>query len=181
MSNAIKYSPAGGRVTVRCAPAAFAPDDDALAAAEDERDIPAGLDGTVIDDRPTIVLPHLTPEVSGPTGETSRVSPLVVAAARERPYFVVTVSDQGMGIPEEERARLFGRFSRLESARVSQIRGTGLGLYICRQTMRAMSGDVWLDSSVVGAGSTFACALPQAEEQSAERLAVAAGSSQAQR
>jgi signal transduction histidine kinase len=44
---------------------------------------------------------------------------------------------------------------------VSQIRGTGLGLYICRQIVRAMGGDVWLQASVPGHGSIFAFALPE--------------------
>ena len=68
-----------------------------------------------------------------------------------------------MGIPVGERSNLFRRFSRLESARASQIRGTGLGLYICRQIMRAMDGDVWLVESTPGQGSTFVFALPAAE------------------
>jgi len=72
------------------------------------------------------------------------------------------VSDEGMGIAPGERSQLFGRFSRLDSARESQIRGTGLGLYICRQTMRTMGGDVWLATSAPGQGSVFAFALPAA-------------------
>jgi signal transduction histidine kinase len=75
------------------------------------------------------------------------------------PYVVVTVSDQGMGIADAERSRLFGRFARLDAARTSQIRGTGLGLYICRQILRAMGGDVWLQESTPNAGSIFAFAL----------------------
>jgi signal transduction histidine kinase len=70
------------------------------------------------------------------------------------------VSDQGIGVPENERARLFGRFSRLDGARLSQTRGAGLGLYICRQLARAMGGDVWLQESEPGRGSVFAVALP---------------------
>jgi signal transduction histidine kinase len=66
-----------------------------------------------------------------------------------------------MGIPAVERSHLFGRFTRLESAKTSQIRGTGLGLYICRQIVRAMGGDVWLQASVPGHGSVFAVALPE--------------------
>ncbi len=66
-----------------------------------------------------------------------------------------------MGIPADERGHLFGRFTRLESAKASQIRGTGLGLYICRQIVRAMGGDVWLQASVPGHGSVFAFTLPE--------------------
>jgi signal transduction histidine kinase len=77
-------------------------------------------------------------------------------------YAILTVSDQGIGIPARERDRLFGRFSRLEAAHASQIRGTGLGLYICRQLVEAMGGAIWLEESRPGVGSTFALALPLA-------------------
>jgi signal transduction histidine kinase len=88
-------------------------------------------------------------------------APAVVVATTQTPYYVMTVSDEGMGIPADERSHLFGRFTRLESAKISQIRGTGLGLYICRQIVRAMGGDVWLQASVLGHGSVFAVALPE--------------------
>ncbi|HEX9058187.1 MAG TPA: ATP-binding protein, partial [Ktedonobacterales bacterium] len=81
-------------------------------------------------------------------------------------YATITVTDEGMGIPTAERDRLFGRFARLDAARSSQIRGTGLGLYICRQVMEAMGGAIWLQDSAPGRGSTFALAVPLATPQS---------------
>ena len=83
-----------------------------------------------------------------------------------------------MGIPATERSHLFGRFSRLESAQTSQIRGTGLGLYICRQIVRAMGGDVWLQASVPGHGSVFAFALPEGAIPTADTAPLPAVSSQ---
>jgi signal transduction histidine kinase len=74
-----------------------------------------------------------------------------------------------MGIPAAEHPRLFGRFARTEAARASQIRGTGLGLYICRQIVRAMDGDVWLEASTPGGGSIFAFTLPEAQLLSAKQ------------
>ncbi len=97
--------------------------------------------------------------------------PALLEAARRQPFIVVTVSDEGIGIAPEEHGRLFGRFSRMDSARDSQIRGAGLGLYICRQTMRAMGGDVWLASSAPGRGSVFAFALPAAHVDAAGEVA----------
>jgi len=151
VSNALKYSPAGGRVAVACGPFGGGSrlsrsDGDAEAA---------------IDERPTLELPPVMRDDAG-DAVTSVTQPLpaVSTAAEGRPYVMITVRDEGMGIPPGERARLFGRFARLDGARVSQIRGTGLGLYICRQLTRAMGGDVWLMQSALGEGSTFAVALP---------------------
>ena len=117
-----------------------------------------------IDERPTMVLPFVGHDATGSDDadeDPTAPAPAIVAATGQRPYFLITVSDEGMGISAAERGQLFGRFARLESAKVSQIRGTGLGLYICRQIIRAMGGDVWLQASVPGHGSVFAFALPE--------------------
>lgn len=146
VGNAIKYSPRGGVVRVRCEPAQF----DALAVE----------DGLA--DRPTLVLRQVSEVLPAAEHDPEAPLPAVAAAAAAEPYYVISVRDEGMGIPPGERERLFGRFSRLDSARASQIRGTGLGLYICRQIMRAMAGDIWLQESTPGLGSTFALALAAA-------------------
>jgi signal transduction histidine kinase len=72
---------------------------------------------------------------------------------------IVTVTDNGPGIPVEDQERIFARFERL-AATATQT-GTGLGLYITRRLARGMGGDVTV-SSTPGAGSTFALRLPGA-------------------
>ena len=75
------------------------------------------------------------------------------------------VSDQGVGIPEEERERIFRKFYRGSSSVLSG--GTGLGLFISRGLVTAMGGRIWVDS-VEGEGSTFTLELPLENETTAE-------------
>jgi signal transduction histidine kinase/PAS domain-containing protein len=146
IGNALKYSPRGGRVLVAVTPFGDAGE------SQHER---------AIDERPTLVLPPIAVDDPDTGGEgATHPLPAVLAAAQSQPFVRLTVRDEGMGIPAGERGRLFGRFARLDGARSSQIRGTGLGLYICRQLARAMGGDVWLLESTPGEGSVFAVALP---------------------
>lgn len=63
----------------------------------------------------------------------------------------VAVTDEGLGIPEHERAKLFTRFGRLSNAKADS---TGLGLYISKSLAQAMEGDLDCDSEA-GAGTTF--------------------------
>ena len=72
---------------------------------------------------------------------------------------VIEVGDQGLGIPQRERERLFGKFARLHPG--ERIRGTGLGLYLTRQLVDAMGGTIDVRSQE-GEGSTFSIALPVA-------------------
>jgi len=67
---------------------------------------------------------------------------------------LLTVKDAGIGIPENQLEKLFQKFSRVESAEVSNIKGSGLGLWISREIIRAHGGKIWVESEV-GAGSRF--------------------------
>jgi signal transduction histidine kinase len=73
----------------------------------------------------------------------------------------IAVSDTGIGIPQDEREQMFGRFFRTSNARISGIEGTGLGLAITRGIVEAHGGTISFDS-VEGAGSTFRITLPHA-------------------
>ncbi|MEA2630403.1 MAG: two-component system, sensor histidine kinase and response regulator [Chloroflexota bacterium] len=70
-----------------------------------------------------------------------------------------TISDEGAGLGEGDRAWLFGRFERGVAGRTSG-NGSGLGLYVSRALMRGMGGDLVLDPATAGQGTTFRLTLP---------------------
>ena len=86
----------------------------------------------------------------------------------------VTVTDNGPGIPPEDRAQIFDRFYRVDSAR-GRSGGSGLGLAICREIARAHGGRVWVESEE-GRGSAFTLSLPRRGAEAEAGAPVAAGS-----
>jgi signal transduction histidine kinase len=82
-----------------------------------------------------------------------------VAVERGEGTVVFSVSDEGPGIAETDRDRIFDKFYRSDVQMKGGIGGTGLGLYICRELVNRMGGRLWLDSTP-GAGSLFLFELP---------------------
>ena len=73
----------------------------------------------------------------------------------------IRVKDEGPGIPADEIPLLFGKFVRLKRDLSGNVRGTGLGLYICKQLVEAMQGQIWVESAgKAGEGSEFCFLLP---------------------
>ena len=66
---------------------------------------------------------------------------------------LLTVSDEGIGIPAEKLDKLFRKFSRVDTGEGSQIKGAGLGLWICKAVVEAHGGTIWLESKA-GKGTT---------------------------
>lgn len=71
---------------------------------------------------------------------------------------VVEVADNGLGVPEEARDRLFQRFFRAHGGTVTGVEGTGLGLSIVRETVESLGGRAWTEFPEEG--SVFALAFP---------------------
>ena len=76
------------------------------------------------------------------------------------------VSDEGLGIDEADQARVFERFERVAHPETRNVRSTGLGLYLVKQMVIRMDGEVSVRSEV-GRGSTFSFTLPLADAQEA--------------
>ena len=75
----------------------------------------------------------------------------------------VAVTDEGPGVPAEFRERVFEKFFRVEHHRPggrNGVRGTGIGLYLCREIVRAHGGAVRCEPGDGGAGTRVAFLLP---------------------
>ncbi len=88
---------------------------------------------------------------------------VVVSARTVRGAIEVSVSDQGIGIPEYAQERIFERFFRADPARSRATGGTGLGLAIVKHVAVAHGGEVSVWSKE-GSGSTFTLRLPAFED-----------------
>lgn len=86
---------------------------------------------------------------------------MVEVRGRANPAEVIlSVTDEGVGIPLDEQERIFDRFYRVESPETRAVAGTGLGLYLTRAIVEAHGGRCWV-TSAPGRGSTFYVALPR--------------------
>jgi heavy metal sensor kinase len=86
-------------------------------------------------------------------------SPIRIGIGRDADRCWIVVTDQGPGIPEEDRERIFERFYRIDKARSREGGGTGLGLSLARWAVDSHGGRVEVESEV-GRGSTFRLVMP---------------------
>jgi PAS domain S-box-containing protein len=96
-----------------------------------------------------------------PPGQTPDVQ---VSARHDGDEWIVTVHDNGIGIPPEYAAEVFGMFRRLH--RRDAYPGTGIGLAVVKRVVEAHGGRVWVES-VPGGGATFSLTLPGTENADA--------------
>ncbi|MFS1511043.1 ATP-binding protein [Chengkuizengella sp. SCS-71B] len=99
---------------------------------------------------------------------------IMVSCQRVDDMVQVYVEDTGVGIPEDKREEVFGYFEQLDKLSPQDgYQSMGLGLYISRQLIEKMNGEIWVDWSEVGKGTRVAFTLPieeYSEQQVSEEL-----------
>lgn len=90
---------------------------------------------------------------------SSRGTTITLHARRQGDQVLVSIGDQGIGIPPEALQRLFERFYRVNTPETRAVSGVGVGLYVVREIVQLHGGLVQVQSEV-GVGSTFTVALP---------------------
>ncbi|HPH98348.1 MAG TPA: ATP-binding protein [Anaerolineaceae bacterium] len=98
-------------------------------------------------------------------------SPIIISLTRKNHDLLISFQDHGPGIPAQYVPHLFERFYR-NPEQAMKVRGTGLGLYICRQLVEAHHGDIWVES-YSGEGTTFYIQLPASIEHIEKNLPLA--------
>ncbi|MDD5338311.1 MAG: ATP-binding protein [Dehalococcoidales bacterium] len=120
-------------------------------------DIPDDLPPVNIDEvRIGEVLTNLVENAVKFSDDDSRI---IIRAAKKNNEVIITVADEGIGIPAELQQKIFERFFQAEGRNKSGRRGTGLGLAICKGIIQAHEGRIWVDSKP-GQGAEFSFSLP---------------------
>lgn len=86
-------------------------------------------------------------------------SAVEVRARVDGEHVLTTVSDEGPGVPQADRERIFDKFTRLGDHLTRPQQGVGLGLYITRRSLERMDGQIWCEAAPTG-GAAFAFTLP---------------------
>lgn len=94
---------------------------------------------------------------------------ITIRLAADENHIVISVSDTGPGIPQEDIPHLFQKFYRVDNTATRQVGGTGLGLFISRKIVEMNNGKIWVESTV-NKGSNFYISLPRITAQKAEDL-----------
>ena len=84
-----------------------------------------------------------------------RLVAVTIALCHANESVIFEVKDTGVGISPEIRPKLFQKWSRADNASKTNIKGTGLGLYVAKQIVNAHHGKIWAESDGPGRGSRF--------------------------
>lgn len=84
---------------------------------------------------------------------------VTIAAEKNEAFTVITVKDNGKGIPEESKAKIFDKFSSYTTFGTASEKGSGLGLLLCKELVEKNNGTLWFES-MEGIGSSFHFTIP---------------------
>jgi signal transduction histidine kinase len=93
-----------------------------------------------------------------------------VELSKEKKVVLISIQDSGIGVAPEEQDALFQKFNRASNANTATVYGSGLGLYIAREILKAHKGWVHIHSEGVGKGTTFTIELPIMSKQATDRV-----------
>lgn len=93
-----------------------------------------------------------------------------ISTSTDKDFDFVVVIDTGTGIALADQEKLFERFRQFGNSTSNKYVGSGLGLYIARNAARKMGGDIRLEKSAVGEGSTFVFSIPKADTPYAQKV-----------
>jgi two-component system sensor histidine kinase KdpD len=122
-----------------------------------EIDIPDDLSKVNIDDiRISQVLTNLVENATKFSADNTTIR---ITAEHRDNEIIISVEDEGNGIPPELHEKIFERFFQADGRKTGRRKGTGLGLAICRGIVEAHQGKIWVDSQV-DKGTRFSFSLP---------------------
>ncbi len=104
--------------------------------------VPAGLPDVSVD---PVRIGHVLVSLVDNARRYGGPGAIAIRARRQRSTVVITVEDDGPGIPPDERVLVFDRLYRGRAARDAHPGGTGLGLHVCRRLVEAHGGRIWVD------------------------------------
>ena len=96
---------------------------------------------------------------------------VIISTEPEANMILIKVKDEGVGIKKEDYGKLFKKFSRLENHLTSTTQGNGLGLYITKQLVEKMGGEISFESEE-NIGTTFSVRVPIYNQEEALRCSL---------
>ncbi len=97
---------------------------------------------------------------------------IIITTEQEGDRIKIFIADTGMGITPDNQKKLFGKFQQISSQQKGKPIGTGLGLYLSKELVQKMGGDIWIEKSEIGKGSIFAFSLPIAKSPLANNVKI---------